>query len=122
MFFIQHCFICLPSDSTVSEDAGIEPGAVATSALALTNSARYHPLVRSHPQTRSHPLMDECYPPSFLYFLPFPLSSLPLPYPFPPGPIPTPPAGWLKIKDAEIYNLLTMQDSSRVPEGDHKEI
>jgi hypothetical protein len=25
MFFIQHCFICRPSDSTVSEDAGIEP-------------------------------------------------------------------------------------------------
>jgi hypothetical protein len=25
MCFIQHCFICRPSDSTVSEDAGIEP-------------------------------------------------------------------------------------------------
>jgi hypothetical protein len=24
-YFIQHCFICRPSDSTVSEDAGIEP-------------------------------------------------------------------------------------------------
>jgi hypothetical protein len=24
MFFIQHCFICRPSDSTVSEDAGIK--------------------------------------------------------------------------------------------------
>jgi hypothetical protein len=24
-FCIQHCFICRPSDSTVSEDAGIEP-------------------------------------------------------------------------------------------------
>jgi hypothetical protein len=23
MYFIQHCFICRPSDSTVSEDAGI---------------------------------------------------------------------------------------------------
>jgi hypothetical protein len=33
-----------------------------------------------------------------------------------------PHAGWLKIKDAAIYNLLTMQDSSRVPEGDHKEV
>jgi len=30
MYFIQHCFICRPSDSTVSEDAGIEPGTVAT--------------------------------------------------------------------------------------------
>jgi hypothetical protein len=34
-YFIQHGFICRPSDSTVSEDAGIEPGAVATSALAV---------------------------------------------------------------------------------------
>jgi hypothetical protein len=24
-YFIQHCIICNPSDSTVSEDAGIEP-------------------------------------------------------------------------------------------------
>ncbi len=38
---IQHCFICRPSDSTVSEDAGIEPRTVATSELA-----------------RSHPLLD----------------------------------------------------------------
>jgi hypothetical protein len=29
---IQHCFICRPSDSTVSEDAGIEPRTVATTA------------------------------------------------------------------------------------------
>jgi hypothetical protein len=34
MYFFQHCFICRPSDSTVSEDAGIEPRTVATSALA----------------------------------------------------------------------------------------
>jgi hypothetical protein len=32
-YFIQHCFICRPSDSTVSEDAGIDPRTVATSAL-----------------------------------------------------------------------------------------
>ncbi len=25
IFFFQHCFICRPSDSTVSKDAGIEP-------------------------------------------------------------------------------------------------
>jgi hypothetical protein len=25
MYFIQHCLICRPSDSTVSEDAGIAP-------------------------------------------------------------------------------------------------
>jgi hypothetical protein len=28
-FFIQHCFICRPSDSYVSENAGIEPRRVA---------------------------------------------------------------------------------------------
>jgi hypothetical protein len=43
MFCIQHCFICRPSDSTVSEDAGIEPRTVTTSALALRHSARCHP-------------------------------------------------------------------------------
>jgi hypothetical protein len=32
MYDIQHCFICRPSDSTVSEDAGIEPRTVATTA------------------------------------------------------------------------------------------
>ncbi len=30
MYFIQHCFLCRPSDSIVSEDAGIEPKTVAT--------------------------------------------------------------------------------------------
>jgi hypothetical protein len=43
--FIQHCFIYRPSDSTVSEDAGIEPRTVATSALAIrrsNHSARSH--------------------------------------------------------------------------------
>ncbi len=46
MFFIQHWFICRPSDFTVSEDAGIEPRAVATSALTVrrsNHSARSHP-------------------------------------------------------------------------------
>ncbi len=38
--YIQHCFICRPSDSTVSEDAGIEPRTVATTALAVRRS--YH--------------------------------------------------------------------------------
>jgi hypothetical protein len=49
MNYIQHCFICHPSDSTVSEDAGIEPRTVATLALAVgrsNHSARSHP----HPQ------------------------------------------------------------------------
>jgi hypothetical protein len=38
MYHNQHCFICRPSDSTVSEDAGIEPRTVATSALAVRRS------------------------------------------------------------------------------------
>ncbi len=40
MYFIQHCFFCRPSSSTVSEDAGIEPRIVATLALATGHS--YH--------------------------------------------------------------------------------
>ncbi len=47
--FIQHCFICRPSDSTVSEDAGIAPRNVATKALAARRS-NYS--ARSHPPTR----------------------------------------------------------------------
>jgi hypothetical protein len=30
VYDIQHCFICRPSNFTVSEDAGIEPRTVAT--------------------------------------------------------------------------------------------
>ncbi len=48
--------ICRPSDSTVSEDAGIEPRTVATSALTArrsNHSARSHSnSARSHPPTR----------------------------------------------------------------------
>ena len=61
LVLVQHCFIRRPSDSTVSEDAGIEPWTVATSALAVRrsnhsanfihNSTRFHPhSARSHPQ------------------------------------------------------------------------
>ncbi len=46
-FFIRHCFISRPSDSTVSGDAGIEPRTVATSALAVR---RFNNLTRSNPQ------------------------------------------------------------------------
>jgi hypothetical protein len=35
MYLFQHCFICSPSAATVSEDAGIEPRTVATSAMAV---------------------------------------------------------------------------------------
>jgi hypothetical protein len=34
-YFIHHCFICRPSDSIVSEDAGIEPRTVAALILAV---------------------------------------------------------------------------------------
>jgi hypothetical protein len=44
IYFLQHCFICRPSDSTVSEDAGIEPRTVATVALAVRCS---HPRRKS---------------------------------------------------------------------------
>jgi hypothetical protein len=47
MYFIQHCFICRPSNYTVSEDAGIEPRTVATLALAVKRS---NLSARSHPQ------------------------------------------------------------------------
>jgi hypothetical protein len=37
-YYIQHCFICRPSDSIVPTDAGIEPRTVATGALAVRRS------------------------------------------------------------------------------------
>jgi hypothetical protein len=37
-YFIQHCFICRTSDSTVSEDAWNQPRAVATLTLTLRPS------------------------------------------------------------------------------------
>ncbi len=46
MYDFRHCFICRPSDTTVSEDAGIEPRTVVTTVLAVrrsNHSARYHP-------------------------------------------------------------------------------
>ncbi len=38
MYVIQHCSICRPSDSPVTEDAGIEPRTVATVALTARHS------------------------------------------------------------------------------------
>jgi hypothetical protein len=53
MYVFQHCFICLLSDSTVSEELGIEPRTIAT--LALTARRSYHS-ARSHLHpARSHP-------------------------------------------------------------------
>jgi hypothetical protein len=54
--FVQHCFTCRPQDSTVSEDAGIEPRTFATSALAVKRSNHS---VRSHPHTRLD-LINKC--------------------------------------------------------------
>ncbi len=52
--FTQHCFICRPSDFTVSEDAGIDPRTVATSVSAIRRSSHS---ATSHPQSAiSHPL------------------------------------------------------------------
>jgi hypothetical protein len=38
MYDILHCYICRPSDSTVPEDAGIEPRTVVTTALDVRRS------------------------------------------------------------------------------------
>ncbi len=55
---IQHCLICRSSDSTVSEDAGIEPRTVATLTLTgrrSSHSARSHPYrLDLIPISRSH--------------------------------------------------------------------
>ncbi len=40
IYDIQHCFICHPSVSIVSEDAGIEPRTVRTTALAARRSEK----------------------------------------------------------------------------------
>ncbi len=60
MYVIQHCFICCPSDSTVLEDAGIEPRTDASLALTArrsNNSAISHPhsAISHHHSARSHP-------------------------------------------------------------------
>ncbi len=59
MYDIQHCFICRPSDSTVPEDAGIEPTIVATTALAVRRSNR---------SARSHPPFKKPFPWQHLIF------------------------------------------------------
>ncbi len=50
LYFIRHCFICRPSDSTVSEDAGIEHRTVAILSLTFRrskHSARSRPVLRA---------------------------------------------------------------------------
>ncbi len=88
--FLSTLFICRPSDSTVPEDAGIEPSTVATLALAvrrsnpslldlIPNSARSHPhSARSHPlSARSHPHSARSHPHSARSH-PLPARSHPL--------------------------------------------
>jgi hypothetical protein len=48
MYCIQHCFICRPSDSTVSEDAGIELRTVATTALIVRRSNTRLNIIHHH--------------------------------------------------------------------------
>ncbi len=48
MYFIQNCFICRPSDTTVSEDAEMESrtvGPLALIARRSSHSARSHPVI-----------------------------------------------------------------------------
>jgi hypothetical protein len=45
----QHCFICRPSNSTVSENVGIKPRNFATLALAVSLLSNHS--ARSHPQS-----------------------------------------------------------------------
>ncbi len=51
MYVIQYCFICRPSNSTMSENAGIEPRTVATTAVAVRRS--------NHSATSIHPHFSE---------------------------------------------------------------
>ncbi len=51
-YFIYHCFICCPSDYTVSEDAGIEPREVATRLNLIDYYAKSHPLSAKPIHTR----------------------------------------------------------------------
>ncbi len=68
IYFFQHCFICRPSNFTVSEYAAwLEPRTVAALALAVRHSnlsTRCHPhSTRCHPHSaRSHPHSARCHP------------------------------------------------------------
>ncbi len=44
MYYIHYCFICRPSESTVSEDAGSEPRNVTTLALAVLRCNQFKKL------------------------------------------------------------------------------
>ena len=66
MYNIQHCFISRPSDSTVSEDAGIEHRIVASTALTIRRSNHS---AKSHPHSaQSPPLVQSA---AYLHFCGF---------------------------------------------------
>jgi hypothetical protein len=55
-YFIQYCFICRPSDSTVSEDAGFKPSrTVATLAFYSDAPTTRLDLINNPHSARSHP-------------------------------------------------------------------
>jgi hypothetical protein len=51
LYAIQHCFICRPSDSTVSEDAGIEPALTARLDLIHESQAKTEIIFKSSTHT-----------------------------------------------------------------------
>jgi hypothetical protein len=71
-YFIQRCFICRPSHSTVPEEAEIEPRTSCNSAFAArrsNHSARSHPPTRPelvHNSARFHPHSARSHPHSRL--------------------------------------------------------
>jgi hypothetical protein len=68
MYFIQHCFICRPSDSPVSGDSEIQPGPVATSALASDDQAsRLHLIHQPQRITTQQTRFDPRFGPWLLY-------------------------------------------------------
>jgi hypothetical protein len=55
MYVIQHCFICRPSDLTVSDDAGIKPRPIATLPLPSRRSTTRLDLIgTSYPPRLRH--------------------------------------------------------------------
>jgi hypothetical protein len=68
IYVIQHCFICRPSESTGSEDAGSEPRTVAKFALTARRSTTRIDLI--HYSARSHPLFGYRSHPHFIISTP----------------------------------------------------
>ncbi len=63
LYFIRHCFLCRPSDSTVSEDAGTEHMTVATLSLTFTRSkqsARSRPVLSATYARHKYPSIPTC--------------------------------------------------------------